>query len=49
MPSDLSIYADETVKTLKDALALVEEGKNITEQTTVDGYEKKFLRQIIKW
>ena len=38
MPSDLSIYADETVKTLKDALALVEEGKNITEQATVDGY-----------
>ena len=27
VPSDLSIYTDETVKALKDALALVEERK----------------------
>lgn len=46
MPSDLSIYADETVKTLKDALALVEEGKNITEQATVDGYADAINKAI---
>ena len=46
VPSDLSIYADETVKTLKDALALVEEGKNITEQATVDGYADTINKAI---
>ena len=46
VPSDLSIYADETVKTLKDALALVEEGKNITEQATVDGYADAINKAI---
>ena len=49
VPSDLSIYADETVKTLKDALALVEEGKNITEQATVDGYAiNKAIEGLVK-
>ena len=46
VPSDLSVYTDETVKTLKDALALVEEGKNITEQTTVDGYADAINKAI---
>ncbi len=46
VPSDLSIYTDETVKTLKDTLALVEEGKNITEQTTVDGYADAINKAI---
>ena len=46
VPSDLSIYTDETVKTLKDALALVEEGKNITEQATVDGYADAINKAI---
>ena len=46
VPSDLSIYTDETVKALKDALALVEEGKNITEQTTVDGYADAINKAI---
>ena len=46
VPSDLSIYTDETVKALKDALALVEEGKNVTEQTTVDGYADAINKAI---
>ena len=46
VPSDLSVYTDETVKALKDALALVEEGKNITEQTTVDGYADAINKAI---
>lgn len=46
VPSDLSIYTDETVKVLKEALALVEEGKNITEQTTVDGYADAINKAI---
>lgn len=46
VPSDLSIYTDETVKVLKDALALVEEGKNITEQATVDGYASAINKAI---
>ena len=46
VPSDLSVYTDETVKVLKDALALVEEGKNITEQTTVDGYADAINKAI---
>ena len=46
VPSDLSVYTDETVKVLKDALALVEEGKIITEQTTVDGYADAINKAI---
>ena len=46
VPSDLSIYTDETVKVLKEALALVEEGKNITEQATVDGYADTINKAI---
>ena len=33
---DLNIYTDESIKSLKDILASIEEGKNITEQATVD-------------
>ena len=46
VPSDLSVYTDETVKVLKEALALVEEGKNITEQATVDGYADAINKAI---
>ena len=46
VPSDLSIYTDETVKALKDTLALVEEGKNITEQATVDSYADAINKAI---
>ncbi len=46
MPSDLSIYTDESVNALKDALALVEDGKNITEQATVDGYADAINKAI---
>ena len=46
VPSDLSIYTDETVKALKNALALVEEGKNVTEQITVDGYADAINKAI---
>ncbi|MDO5811689.1 MAG: VWA domain-containing protein [Bacillota bacterium] len=46
IPTDLSIYTDETVKVLKDALALVEEGKNVTEQNIVDGYEDIIYKAI---
>lgn len=38
VPSDLTVYTDESVKVLQDALSSVQEGKNITEQTTVDSY-----------
>ena len=38
VPSDLTVYTDETVKKLQDAINAVVEGKNITEQTTVDNY-----------
>lgn len=40
VPSDLSIYTDKTVKALQDALDAVVDGKNITEQATVDNYAK---------
>ena len=40
VPADLSIYTDESVKALNDAIEAVVEGKNITEQETVDGYAK---------
>ena len=46
VPSDLSVYTEETVKALKDALALVEEGKNITEQATVDSYADAINKAI---
>lgn len=38
IPSDLSIYTDESVKALNDVKSAVALGKNITEQATVDGY-----------
>lgn len=40
VPSDLTVYTDETVKKLQEALDSVEEDKNITEQAIVDGYAK---------
>ena len=40
IPADLSGYTDETVSALNKALNAVVEGKNITEQETVDAYAK---------
>ncbi len=48
MPSDLSIYADETVKTLKDAL-LYKEGKIILQIVQVEkllAYKKLFVNFV---
>ena len=38
IPADLSIYTDETVEALNDAVAAVVEGKKISEQSVVDGW-----------
>lgn len=38
VPADLSGYTDETVKGLKDVLALVDRNKDITKQDEVDAY-----------
>ncbi len=46
MPSNLNIYTEETVNALQEALDAVEEGKNITEQETVDGYAKAINEAI---
>ena len=46
VPSDLNIYTDESIKSLKDILASIEEGKNITEQATVDGYADAITKAI---
>lgn len=40
IPSDLSIYTDESVKAVEDAKAAVVSGKNITEQSEVDAMAK---------
>ncbi len=46
VPSDLSVYTEETVKTLQDALKAVREGKDITEQAIVDNYAKAINKAI---
>ena len=46
VPADLSIYTEESVKALNDALAGVEEGKNITEQKEVDAMAKAIENAI---
>ena len=46
VPSNLNIYTEETVNALQEALDAVEEGKNITEQETVDGYAKAINEAI---
>ena len=46
VPNNLNIYTEETVKALQDALDAVEEGKNITEQETVDNYAKAITDAI---
>ena len=38
IPADLSIYTDETVEALNDAVAAVVEGKKVSEQAVVDGW-----------
>ena len=38
VPSNLNLYTQNSVKTLTDAIHAVIQGKNITEQTIVDGY-----------
>ena len=40
IPANLSIYTDETVKALNDAVAAVVEGKKASEQSVVDGWAK---------
>ena len=40
IPADLSIYTDETVEALNDAVAAVVEGKKASEQAVVDGWAK---------
>ncbi len=40
IPADLSIYTDETVEALNDAVAAVVEGKKASEQPVVDGWAK---------
>ncbi len=47
IPTDLSVYTDETVKALTDAQNAVDWKKNITEQTTIDGYATA-IRDAIK-
>ena len=46
VPTDLSIYTEESVKALNDALAGVVEGKNITEQEEVDAMAKAIENAI---
>ena len=46
VPADLSIYTEESVKALNDALAGVVEGKNITEQEEVDAMAKAIENAI---
>ena len=46
VPSDLNVYTDESIKSLKDILASIEEGKNITEQATVNGYADAITKAI---
>ena len=48
VPSNLNIYTEETVNALQEALDAVEEGKNITEQETVDGYANAINEAISK-
>lgn len=38
IPTDLSVYTDESVKVLNDATAAVVRNKRVTEQAVVDGY-----------
>ena len=40
IPEDLSVYTDESVSALQEALNAVDYSLNITEQETVDGYAK---------
>lgn len=40
IPADLSVYTDESVAAVNEAVEAVVRGKNITEQETVDGYAK---------
>ena len=46
VPEDLSVYTEESVKALNDALAGVEDGKNITEQEEVDAMAKAIENAI---
>lgn len=46
VPSDLSIYTDDSVRNLNNALDAVVTGKAITEQSTVDGYAEAIEKEI---
>ena len=46
VPADLSVYTEESVKVLKDAIAAVERGLYIPQQETVDGYADAIAKAI---
>lgn len=48
IPNDLSIYTDESVETLKNALNAVKYDKNITEQDIVDEYAMNINKALEK-
>ena len=48
VPNDLSIYTDESVETLKNALNAVKYDKNITEQDIVDEYAMNINKALEK-
>ena len=45
-PEDLSVYTDDSVSALQEALSSVDYSLNITEQSTVDGYAKAITQAI---
>ena len=46
IPEDLSVYTDESVSALQEALNSVDYSLNITEQATVDGYAKAITESV---
>lgn len=48
IPSDLTIYTEESVKNLNAVLAEIDRSLNITEQATVDAYAEAILAAIEK-
>ncbi len=46
IPEDLSVYTDESVSVLQEALNTVDYSLNITKQETVDGYAKTIIDAV---
>lgn len=46
IPEDLSVYTDDSVSALQEALNSVDYSLNITEQATVDGYAKAITEAV---